>query len=295
MDNTLIFSLFDETVLADTLSSQLTIEKGSAEIRYFPDGETYVRIDSDVQNKTILLIAPLDRPDQKIVPLFFLAETLKKSGAKKICLISPYLPYMRQDKQFKPGEAVTSVLFAKLLSSFIDVLITIDPHLHRINALSDIYSIPTITLHATQAIAEWIAKNISSPLIIGPDEESAQWVSDIAKKIDAPYAIIKKIRYGDRRVSISIPEINADDKTPVLIDDIVSTGTTMATVIQSLAAKQFQKPIAIVVHALFSRETEKNLLRAGAEKIISCNTISHFSNTIDISDLLLESLKNLLR
>ncbi|MDR3476792.1 MAG: ribose-phosphate pyrophosphokinase-like domain-containing protein [Gammaproteobacteria bacterium] len=89
-------------------------------------------MESDVKDKTILLICSLDHPNNKIFPLMFMAKILKELGAKKICLVSPYLPYMRQDKQFKSGETVTSALFAQLLSSFIDHLITIDPHLHQI-------------------------------------------------------------------------------------------------------------------------------------------------------------------
>src|SRR5690606_3260659 len=109
---------------------------------------------------------------KKILSLMFTAQTLKELGAKKIILISPYLPYMRQDKRFEPGEAITSQLFAKFLSNCVDYLITIDPHLHRIHHLSKIYSVPVLTLHATKEIARWIKENIKFPFLIGPDSES---------------------------------------------------------------------------------------------------------------------------
>lgn len=288
---TIIFSLSKNLQLPHTLAQKLQVEIGLAEIRDFPDGETYVRIESDVKDKTILLVGSLDHPNYKILPLMFMSQTLKKMGAKKIKLISPYLSYMRQDKEFKSGEAITSILFAKFLSGFIDALITIDPHLHRIKNISDIYSIPTITLHATKLIADWIRTHIDSPLIIGPDEESAQWVADVAKNANAPYVVASKIRQGDRTVTISLPEINDIHKTPVLVDDIISTGVSMCALIQKLLDKNFKKPICIGVHALFDQEVQQNLIRAGAQQIISCNTIPHPSNKIDVTDLLLEGIK----
>lgn len=289
--NKIIFSLPPNSQLANTLADKLQMEMGLAEILDFPDGETYIRIDSNVKNKTIILVYCLDHPNNKILPFLYMTKTLKELGAKKIHLISPYLPYMRQDKQFKPGEAITSILFAKLISGFVDSLVTIDPHLHRIKNLSDIYTIPTITLHAAKPVAEWILNNVTSPLIIGPDEESTQWVADIAKNVNASYVIAKKNRYGDKKVTVAIPEINDISKTPVLVDDIVSTGSSMCALIQQLLEKKFKKPICIGVHALFNQEAHENLIQAGAQEIISCNTIPHPSNKIDITNILLEGIK----
>jgi ribose-phosphate pyrophosphokinase len=202
---------------------------------------------------------------------------------------------MRQDKRFKPGEALTSVLFAKYLSSWgMDYLITIDPHLHRIQHLSEIYAITSISvLHSIKKIAEWIHNNIDSPLIIGPDEESQQWVTKVADIANAPYAIIKKTRYGDRKVSISVPKIKDTSKTLVLVDDIISTGTSMLSAIQEFIARGFKNPVCIGVHALFDNEIYDKLLRTGAKKVITCNTIPHLSNKIDITDIIIEEVKRL--
>jgi ribose-phosphate pyrophosphokinase len=287
----IIFALPQNNELASRIAEKLKIEVGLYEIRDFPDGETYIRINSDIKNKTIILVCGLDHPNNKILTLLFISKTLKELGAKKICLVSPYLPYMRQDKQFKPGEAVTAHLFSKILSGTIDSLITIAPHLHRITNLSDIYSIPTTIIHATKPVAEWIKNNVKSPIIIGPDAESTQWVVDIAKNINAPYVIANKTRYDDRKVEITIPEINDISKTPVLIDDIISTGTSMCAVIRQLLMKELKKPICIGIHALFNQEAHQNLIQAGAQEIISCNTIAHPSNKIDITNVLLEEIQ----
>jgi ribose-phosphate pyrophosphokinase len=292
MENFIIFSLPDNMQLTEQLANALGIKIGVVEIRNFPDGETYIRINSDVKNKSIILVCSLDHPNNKILPLMFMAETIKALGATKICLISPYLPYMRQDKCFKPGEAVTAVLFGKCLSGFVDSLMTVDPHLHRIHQLSEVYSIPAVfTLHATTKIAAWIREHVNTPFIIGPDEESEQWVDEVAKETNAPYAIIKKIRYGDRNVSISIPNINNTDHTLVLVDDIISTGVSMLAAIQQFVSIGFKKIICIGVHGLFDNAVYEDLLHAGAAEVITCNTIPHFTNKIDITDVLLEGIK----
>lgn len=291
MENNIIFSLPNNTQLANELSNKLNIETGSADIREFPDGESYIRIESDVENKNAILICTLNQPDDKILSLMFMAKTIKELGAKKICLVSPYLPYMRQDKRFHPGEALTSSLFAKFISSWVDGLITIDPHLHRIKNLSEIYSIPSLSvLHATKKIAEWIHHHIDSPFLIGPDEESAQWIAEIAGYINASFVICKKTRYGDHQVDISIPDIKNMGDNPILIDDIISTGTTMLATLQQVLSRGFKNPIGIGVHALFNNEIENQLLLSGMTKIITCNTIRHPTNKIDITDVIAKGI-----
>jgi|SRR5579885_701397 ribose-phosphate pyrophosphokinase len=291
----IIFSLPGNEQLALALSGKANINTGSVEIRNFPDGETYIRFDTAVQDKYVFLVCCLDQPNDKVLPLLFMAQTAKRLGAIKICLITPYLPYMRQDKEFKHGEAVTSVLFANCLSSGIDCLVTIDPHLHRIHRLSEIYSIPQIhTLHSIECMSTWIINNIKSPYIIGPDEESRQWVSEVARLTQAGFVIMQKTRYGDKNVEISIPAFDASGKTPVFVDDIISTGTSILTAIRQLEVRNISNPVCVCVHALFGRSIYENLLGAGARKIVSCNTIPHFTNEIDITDLIANQMKQIL-
>ena len=94
----------------------------------------------------------------------FFANLAREFGAKKVGLIAPYLGYMRQDKRFHQGEAITSNIFAEFLSKQVDWLITIDPHLHRHKSLSEIYSIPAQALHAIALIANWVKANVKNPL-----------------------------------------------------------------------------------------------------------------------------------
>ncbi|WP_164119514.1 ribose-phosphate pyrophosphokinase-like domain-containing protein, partial [Stenotrophomonas maltophilia] len=85
----------------------------------------------------------LAQPNEKILPLIFAAATARELGAARVGLVAPYLAYMRQDRRFNPGEAVTSRQMAHLVSGAFDWMVTVDPHLHRYSDLSEIYSIPT--------------------------------------------------------------------------------------------------------------------------------------------------------
>lgn len=288
------FTLFDEIHLADCLEAELGIKKGKLEIHAFPDHETKVRIKSEVSGKTVVLICTLNQPNEKILPLLFSAMTLKSLGAKNIYLVAPYLAYMRQDKAFHPGEAVSAKLFAVLLSSHFDGLITVDPHLHRIKTLGEIYTLPSKVLHATEAIANWLFKQVKNPLLIGPDAESEQWVSAIASHHQVPYAICEKHRIDDQSVQTYIPEVDAKGRTVVLVDDIISSGASMLVLLEALKQQEVQHILCITVHALFDVALEKRLIQMGADAVFSCNTIKHTSNRIDLSSLLIQGIYDMI-
>lgn len=287
----IVFALPGNEVLAKSISDKINAEMGEINIRHFPDGESYIRVLSEVLGKEVLLVCTLHRPDDKIISLYFLAKLLKDSGAKKIVLIAPYLSYMRQDRQFKPGEAVTSEYFAKLLSSFTDEIITIDPHLHRRHSMSEIYTVPCKVLHASALISKWIKENVQQPLLIGPDKESKQWVSEVAKDAQAPFIILEKIRLGDKNVEVTIPQVEKyKQHTPVLVDDIISTAHTMIETLAHLKNAGMKPPVCIGVHAVFAGNAFEELKKSGARQIITCNTIPHSSNGIDITELIIKSM-----
>jgi len=293
MNNSIIFSFPGNKVFAHLLAKKLHVEEGDLIIKRFPDGESYVRINSAVRNKIVILFCTLNNPNKKILSLMFTAQTLKELGAQKIILISPYLPYMRQDKRFKPGEAITSQLFAKFLSSWVDYLITIDPHLHRVHHLSSIYSIPVLTLHATTEIAQWIKENLKSPFFIGPDSESEQWVSEIAELLKAPYIVCSKNRLSAHEVKIDIPPFSSTNETLILMDDIISTGSSMVAILKQLSL-QGHNGICLAIHPLLNKKTKNNLLASGAAAIITCNTISDSTNKINMLDLIATNLEKIL-
>ncbi len=287
----IVFALFGNESLAHSISQKIGCDIGDITIHTFPDEETGIEIKTLVEDRDIIFIANLVHPNSKILPLLFASETARALGAKKITLVAPYLPYMRQDIQFHPGESITSRYFSKLISHYFDGLITIDPHLHRVHQLSEIYSIPATALHATDCIGEWIKTNIPDGILIGPDAESSQWVSEIAGKINMPFTILDKIRYDDHRVKVSLPNIQQyRSYTPILVDDIISTAATMIETVHHLQSLLMKPPVCIGVHALFSGQAYDELRHAGTSSVVTCNTIEHASNQIDVSDMIVNVL-----
>lgn len=286
MDSVIIFALPGNEKMASRLALRMGCKTGQVNIHHFPDGEICVNVDTSVGGKEVFIVASLDHPDEKFFALYFLAKTLKEFGAYSIRLVAPYLAYMRQDKRFQPGDSVTAGLFAHLLSTFVDELITIDPHLNRHHSLSEFYFIPTRTLHAAPLIAKWIQNNSPDALLVGPDEESEQWVADVAKRSQKPYIVLKKIRKGDKKVQIKMPDVlKWKNQTPVLIDDIIATAGTMIEAINQLKNAGHQNPVCIGVHGLFTGNAFQRLSATGA-KIVTCNTIPHQTNAIDVTRLI---------
>ncbi len=291
----LLFHFSGYETVAHKLKEHLNCEGvGDVTIRHFPDGESFVKLNTDVKNKDIILVCGLDQPDTKVMALLFFTKLAKELGAKSVGLVAPYLGYMRQDKRFHEGEAITSTLFAGFLSNHIDWLVTIDPHLHRHKALAEIYTIPSVVLHAADTISSWIKDHVEKPLIIGPDEESEQWVRDVAQKANAPFTVLTKIRHGDHDVEVSVPQIERyKDHTPVLVDDIISTARTMIETVVHLKKAGTKPPLCIGIHGVFAKGAYESLLKAGIERIVTCNTITHPSNAIDIAPLLAEGIRQL--
>lgn len=287
----IVFALPGNEVLVKNISKAIQADIGEAVIRQFPDGETYVRVLSEVKNRKTILVCTLAHPDEKLLPLLFLSKTLKSLGADCTCLVAPYLAYMRQDKVFNEGEGITSEYFAALISGFADTLITIDPHLHRRHSMSEIYSIPCKVIHASSLISAYISEHITNPLLIGPDAESEQWVSEVAKNANAPFIVLEKIRSGDRDVKVTVPQVEKfKNHTPVLVDDIISTARTMIETVGHLKNAGMKAPICIGVHAVFAGNAFEELKKSGVDKVVTCNTIPHSSNEIDITELIAESI-----
>ena len=266
--------------IAETLGADVA----SLTMRQFPDEESYVQLSAACAGRDVIVVATLDRPNPKVLPLLFLVDLAHELRASRVILVAPYLAYMRQDTRFKSGEAVTSRSFAKLLSGGIDALVTVDPHLHRYQALAGLYSVPAHVIHAAPLVAEWIQAEVERPLLVGPDSESGQWVADVARRASAPYVVLEKTRRGDRDVEVSVPDVERwRDHRPVLVDDIISTARTMIETVRRLKSADLPAPICVGVHAVFAGDAYRDLRAAGAERVVTSNTIAHESNQIDVS------------
>ena len=291
----LVIAMPGNESMAGSIASSLVAEVGSLSWRRFPDGESYVRLESDVSGREVILVSSLFRPDEKILPLLFAADAAREFGARRVILAAPYLGYMRQDHRFKEGEAVTSRSFAGLLSAHLDGLVTVDPHLHRYKSLSEVYSVPAVAVHATALLARWVREHVKNPVIVGPDSESEQWAREVASGAEAPVVVLEKTRKGDREVEIVLPSMGEwRSRVPVLVDDIISTARTMTKVVELMRAAGAKPPACLGVHAVFADTAYADLLRTGPLTVITCDTIPHPSNGIKVGPLLSEALKSLL-
>ncbi|WP_020406933.1 ribose-phosphate pyrophosphokinase [Hahella ganghwensis] len=289
-----LFNLSPAHPIVGQILAQPGINAGEFELRHFPDGESYIRVDSDINandGAEAAIFCELSSPDDKLLSLLFLADTLRDLGWRNIRLLTPYLPYMRQDIRFKPGEGITSRYFARILSASFDHLITIDPHLHRYNSLDEIYTLSSQVLTASESIAHWIRSEVPGGVIVGPDSESDQWVSSVARMAGCEQLVFNKTRAGDKDVSIDAGDLSQfKGRTPIMVDDIISTGRTMIEAAEQMVSMGLNPPVCIGVHALFADDAWQAMQQAPIERIVSCNTIPHPSNAIDITGVMLKGL-----
>jgi ribose-phosphate pyrophosphokinase len=278
-----------ETVAA-ALAHELQCPSTALAVHRFPDGETLVRFDVPLAGECVVLAGSLHQPDAKTLPLVFAAEAARELDAARIGLVAPYLAYMRQDARFRPGEAVTSRSYARLLSAALDFLVTADPHLHRWRTLTDIYAIPTQAVASAPAIAWWLRTQVQDALLVGPDSESAQWVAEVARLAQVPWTVMHKTRRGDRDVRVALrPDAAWRNRNAVLLDDIVSTGHTLCAAAGALRDAGLPPRLAIAVHALFEDGAVERLNAAGIPRIVSCDTVPHATNAIPLGPLLAQA------
>ena len=275
---------------AQRLARAAGIAYADALVHHFPDGESRLRLPESLPEH-VVLCRTLDHPNSKLVELVLAASTARDLGAKQITLVAPYLCYMRQDTAFTPGEAVSQRIVGTLLSQWIDALITVDSHLHRVHQLNHAVPVnPAINLAATSVMSDFLQKHMENPLLLGPDQESEQWVAAIAHHRKLDYCVAHKERFGDQQVSVSLPDAAYRDRHIVLVDDVASTGHTLEEAARELGRLQTASISVLVTHALFVGDAEKRLHRAGIDHIWSTDAIPHSSNALHLDHLLAEAL-----
>lgn len=276
--------------LGAAMADALDCAMRAVEIHRFPDGESLVTL-PDVAGQEVAVLATLREPDALALPLWFAAGTARELGATRVGLVAPYLAYMRQDRAFAPGQAVSAPLFAKYLGQGFDWLVTADPHLHRIAALEEVFSIPAVRVRTAPLLADWITRNIEKPILFGPDGESKQWVAEVAHLAGAPFQVLAKHRSGDRAVEISgLRDRDLEGRTPVVLDDIVSSGRTMVRAVEQLVALGGRAPVCVVIHAVFAEAALDDIRAAGAARIVSTDSIPHSTNAIPLARALADAV-----
>lgn len=263
----------------------------TVQVRRFPDEESLVTVTPPEKGEEAVLVCTLDRPDPKLLPLLLAAGTLRELGAARVVLVAPYLAYLRQDARFHPGEAVAAGIFGRLLDGLFDAVLTADPHLHRLRTLAEAGLSRGRVVHVAADLAAWIAAHVAHPLILGPDAESAQWVHEVAARIDAPGAVASKVRHGDRAVTVTLPDLSAwRGRTPVLLDDIIASGHTMAEAARALRAAGWPTPICVAVHGVLAEGALDLLRSADVARVVTTDSIAQHTARIRLAGALAAAL-----
>jgi len=275
----------------DLLQRHTSYRRQSLFLHRFPDEETLVQLEAPLSGQPAVIVCTLDRPDAKLWPLMMAAATARELGASQVGLVAPYLAYMRQDARFHPGEAISASIFGHWLGNTFDWLVTADPHLHRHQGLAEVFPHLSTVVHAATELAAWIAAHVEKPLIVGPDDESAQWVTAVANLLCAPSIVAHKQRRGDRDVSVQLPELGHwNEYTPVVIDDIIASGETMMQAVRGLRAQAARPPVCVAMHGVFAEGSFEGLRGEGASCIVTSNSIAGDTAHIDISRLVADAV-----
>lgn len=289
-----VLAFDDERDMSAALAGALDVPLALIERHRFPDGELKLRLPATLP-ACVVLLRSLHQPNEKLVELLITVPAARELGAQRVLLACPYLAYMRQDIAFTPGEAVSQRHIGALLASQFDAVVTVDPHLHRIAALNEVMpGCRAVSLSAAALIGDWVARHVSRPLLLGPDEESAQWVTEAARACSpAPdHGWCIKQRHGDRDVVVTLPPTpDCRGREVVLIDDMASTGRTLMAAAQlALAAGALSVDVA-VTHALFVGDAMAELKAAGVRHVWSTDCVPHASNAISVVPLLANALR----
>ena len=295
MTEVVLQSLPEGAVDASRLAAKLGVPIHVIDVHRFPDGELKVTVGPATM--TTILYIPLDAPNEKLVALLFAAEALRRGGAKRLVLVAPYLCYMRQDIAFRPGEAISQKAIGRLLDGTVDRIVTVDAHLHRTHDIRAVFpGTEAEDLSAMPAIADALRGLDKATIVVGPDEESAPWVSDLAGRLGLAYAVGRKTRAGDRSVQIQFAEPGLFKGRPVLlVDDIVSSGGTLTVCAQALLQAGAASVDAVITHALFPPAMLEDFNRAGIRSVRSTSSVPHPSNAIALDDILAVALRKELK
>jgi ribose-phosphate pyrophosphokinase len=290
---TLVLGFEDYEQPGRQLADALSLPFALVEVHRFPDGEAKIRLPGQLP-PALIFVRSLDDPNDKLVELMLAAHTAREQGAEHLTLVAPYLCYMRQDIAFQAGESVSQRIVGTFLAGLFDSVLTVDPHLHRTSKLSD--AVParaTLAESASELLGQFVRSQPGRPILIGPDAESLQWVQAAAASASCEYLIGEKHRAGDYEVGVHLPDADLHGRHVILVDDVASTGQTLASAAVAARRAGAVRVDALVTHALFAAGAIDTIKNAGIESLWSTDSIVHCSNCIALAPLLATSLAQL--
>lgn len=283
-----VYGFPESAEAAGRLAQALGVPLHIAELHRFPDGESLVRLPQPVERAVVY--RSLDRPNDKLVELTLAASVLRRQGATELCLVAPYMAYMRQDAVFRPGEPVSQTVIGDWLGRCFDRFVCVEPHLHRTHTLDEMFvGRPSTALSGAGPIAAHLrAAGIpSDAVVVGPDEESAPLVEAVSGPLGLAAAVGRKERRGDRDVTVVLPDgLSLTGRPVVIVDDVISSGETIFSCARAARALGAASIRVYGVHALYGPEVAAKFAAEGLWPPVSCDGVPHASNDVPLADLI---------
>ncbi len=272
--------------IAEDLSKILDSNIAKTITKRFPDSELYVRLLDDVEGEEVVIVQTT-YPDPNIVELFLLQNAVMEAEAEIVTTVIPYFGYARQDTMFKPGEAISAKALARLISINSDRVITVDPHKEYI---IDFFETEAYSCSAVPNIAEYF-KTKDIDMILAPDKGALDRAKTAANIVACDFDYMEKTRIDGETVEIKPKNLDVKGKKVGIIDDIISTGGTMAKSIKELRKQGANKVFVSCTHGLFAGSAIKKLKSAGCDEIISTDTIENDYSRVKIASTISELIK----
>ena len=273
--------------LACRVAAGLNIKPTVTDFARFPDNEQYVQIKENVAGEDVALIQSTTT-DSDLIALLQLLDACE--SAKEITVVIPYMGYARQDKKFKDGEAISARVMAKTVTApNLKKVYTIN--LHEKSVL-DYFSCPAEDLDASKLIAEYAAGlGLKRPLLIAPDRGVRSMVKSMASGLNLDWDVFDKTRLAGDHVVMSDKKMDIEGRDVIIVDDMISTGGTMAEAVSILEKNGAHDVYVACIHPVLTRNAVIRLSNAGVKEIIATDTIEKVQSRISTAPIIIEALK----
>ncbi|MEM3501168.1 MAG: ribose-phosphate diphosphokinase [Candidatus Bathyarchaeia archaeon] len=277
------------------IAEQLQVKAAGVESKIFPDGESYIRFIENLEDRDLIIIQYCyPQQDKKLMELFFMLDTARDLGARRTVAVIPYLPYARQDKRFRPGEVVSNKSVGKLFGAVgTDILVTVD--VHSENSLKS-FKLQTVNLSAMPLLAEYLKTlKLTKPYVMAPDRGAVTHAQLVSSILNTDYAYFEKHR--DKvtgEVVTDYKDIDIGGRDVIILDDIISTGSTIANVARVMRSKTDRKIVAACTHGLIIGEAEKTIRESGVTDIISTDTVPSKFSKVSVSTIISKALRKIM-
>jgi len=282
------------TELGNRVASLLGVDVVDVFHKVFPDGETYVRIEGNVDGETVAIVQTLAPPqDTNLLQLLLLADAAKDLGARRVIAVVPYLAYARQDKRFLPGEAISINTVIKLIEAAgVDRLITVN--IHELDILER-FRIQAENLSAMKLLAKhFLEKGLKGAFALAPDQGALIHAKEADEVLGGGHGWIYKERdriTGEIRVSVE-ESFDVSGRDVLIIDDIISTGGTVAAAARIAREQGARRVYAACAHPLLVGNARQRISEAGCLEIVGTDCIPCPEAVVSVAPIIAEALKN---